>query len=337
MLRGRHTCVRSGRPTGHCAAPGRVTKIDDPDRRDLHMPSALPHGWLVVQRADAPDEDLARVDALVDTLGDTATVHRTADTEDLDAAIDALDGRGLVVGGGDGSVHLAANRLAHLGRLDEVVTAVFPAGTGNDLAHTLGLPDEPASMAELLRSGREHRLDLLDLGDHGVAANAAHAGIGVDAAARSQDLPEGLGTLAYPLGALLAGVGAEGFTGEVWVDDQLVEAVEGSDTLMVLVLNGRTIGGGHVFVEQARPDDGVLDVLVCQSVGVAARAAFGLAVTRGTHHTRDDVATARGTTVEVRGTGISWNVDGELWTDPPLDDLTIRLRPAAWRTVLPPR
>lgn len=299
------------------------------------MPSPLPRGWLVVQRHDAPATDLDRVDALVDALGDAATLRRTSDTADLDDAIASLEGRGLVVGGGDGSMHLAVNRLATLDRLDDTVVALFPAGTGNDLAHTLDLPWEPDAMAELLRSGREHRLDLLDLGPHGTAVNALHAGIGVDAAERSQGLPEGLGKLAYPLGALLAGLGAEGFTGEVLVDGEVIEAVEDSDTLMVLVLNGRTIGGGHVFVEDAAPDDGRLDVLVCQSVGRAARTAFGLAVTRGTHLDRDDVASCTGSTVTVRGTGISWNVDGELWTDDPLDELTVRVRPSALRTVVP--
>ena len=299
------------------------------------MPSPLPRAWLVVQRHDAPAEDLARVDALVEAIGDTATLRRTETTPDLDDAIASRGDRGLVVAGGDGSLHLAVNRLVALGALDDTVVALFPAGTGNDLAHTLGLPWEPEAIADVLRSGREHRLDLLDLDPHGVAVNALHAGIGVDAAERSQGLPEGLGKLAYPLGALLAGLGAEGFTGQVLVDGEVVEAVEDSDTLMVLVLNGRTIGGGHVFVQDAAPDDGRLDVLVSQSVGRAARTAFGLAVTRGTHLDRDDVASCTGTSVTVRGTGISWNVDGELWTEQPLDELTVRVRPSALRIALP--
>src|SRR5690606_38369205 len=101
--------------------------------------------------------------------------------------------------GGDGSMHVAANRLDHLGRTGHTTVALFPAGTGNDLAHSLGLPWEPDAMAALLTSGRARPLDLLEVGDHGVAVNALHAGIGVDAAERSAGLPEGLGALAYPL------------------------------------------------------------------------------------------------------------------------------------------
>ncbi len=299
------------------------------------MPDPHPDQWLVVQRADAPEEDVERVARLVDALDDACVLCRTEGSSDLDDAIEGLDGRGLVVAGGDGSLHLAANRLHALGRLDDVTVALFPAGTGNDLAHTLELPWDPDAMATVLREGLPHRLDLLAVGDEGVAVNALHAGIGVDAAERSQDLPEGLGKLAYPLGALLAGVGARGFDGEVTVDGERVQALDTSETLMVLVCNGRTIGGGHVFVEDARPDDGILDVVVCQATGVAARGAFGVAVTRGTHVDRDDVAVAHGRTVRVRGRGLTWNVDGELWTDQPLDDLTVRVLPGALSMVLP--
>ena len=299
------------------------------------MAPTRPDTWLVVQRADAPREDLDRVDALVGHLDDAASLRRTEGVTDLDEAIDGLDGRSLVVAGGDGSIHLAVNRLHTLGRRDDVTVALFPAGTGNDLAHTLELPWEPEAMAGLLRTGRPHRLDLLAVGEEGVAVNALHAGVGVDAAERSQELPDDLGKLAYPLGALLAGVGARGFDGEVSVDGRRVQALADRDTLMVLILNGRTIGGGHAFVEDARPDDGQLDVVVCQATGMAARGAFGVAVTRGTHVDREDVAVARGREVRVRGRELTWNVDGELWTEQTIDDLTVRVLPGALSMVLP--
>ena len=292
--------------------------------------------WLLLQRADAPPPDLARVDELADRLGPGATVRRTAGSDDVDAAIDALEGAVLVVCGGDGSIHLVANRLDARRRLDDTVVALFPAGTGNDLAHTLALPRDPGDMADLLRTGRRIDLDLLRIGDRGVAVNALHAGVGVDAAERSQSLPDGLGALAYPVGALLAGLGAQGFEGEVRVDDRVVCRAEGGNTLMVLVLNGRTIGGGHEFVPDADPADGILHVLVCHAVGVGARGAFGLAVSRGTHLDRDDVVVEPGRRVEVTGPDLTWNVDGELWVDRPVDALTVEVEPGALHLLAPP-
>lgn len=294
-----------------------------------------PDGWLLAQRADADPDDVSRVDALAARLGRSGAVRRTSDPKDLDDAIRDLDGRGLVVCGGDGSIHVAANRLVALDRLD-VTVALFPAGTGNDLAHTLHLPLDVDEMVPLLAAGTTRDLDLIDLAEHGVAVNAVHAGIGVDAAARSQELPAQLGALAYPLGAMLAGFRAEGFHGDVLVDDEVVRPRDEDETLMVLVMNGQTIGGGHVFAPGADPTDGILEVVVCQATGVAARAAFGLAVTRGTHLDRQDVAAARGRTVRITSPDLTYNVDGELWIDRPIEDLTITVRPGAIRMVVPP-
>lgn len=105
---------------------------------------------------------------------------------------------------------------------------------------------------------------------------------------------------------------------------------------MVLVMNGRTIGGGHVFAPEARVDDGELDVVVCHATGIAARAAFGTAVTRGTHLDRDDVASARGHTVHITGPELSFNVDGELWVDEPISELCLEALPRALTLVGPP-
>lgn len=297
---------------------------------------SVPAHWLLVQRADADPEDVDRVDALLEHLGGDARVVRTEGPDELEDLVDELDDdHGLVVCGGDGSMHVAANCLDRRGHTTDTTVALFPAGTGNDLAHSLQLPWEPDEMAALLRAGRVRPLDLLEVGDDGVAVNALHAGIGVDAAERSAGLPEGLGALAYPLGALLAGVAAQGFPGEVLVDGEPVRALADEPLLMVLISNGGTIGGGHPLAPEADPHDGRLEVLVCQATGMAARAAFGLAVTRGTHLDRDDVAHASGTEVRVRGQDLSWNVDGELWTDRTIDDLTVRVRPRALPFVVP--
>lgn len=292
--------------------------------------------WLLVQRADADPDDRDRVDQVAQALGDDAAVRRTDDTADLGPIVDALDGAILVVCGGDGSFHAAVNRLHAASRLHDTTVGLFPAGTGNDLSRTLGLPDDPDEMAALLQADHCLTMDLVGLGEHGVAVNAVHAGIGVDAAERSQGLPEALGALAYPLGALLAGVSAQGFAGEVLVDGRALVPAAASETLMVLVMNGATIGGGHVFAPEADLADGRLDVVVCHATGMARRAAFGTAVTRGTHLDRDDVASTQGRTVRITGPELAYNVDGELWLDRRLGDLTIEVLPQALTVVAAP-
>ncbi|MCT2583622.1 diacylglycerol/lipid kinase family protein [Actinophytocola gossypii] len=66
----------------------------------------------------------------------------------------------LVVVGGDGSVHQGVQFCADRG----VALAVIPAGTGNDLARTLGAPTDPLAAADALvadiRADRRTRIDL---------------------------------------------------------------------------------------------------------------------------------------------------------------------------------
>lgn len=314
VLRGRRTCV------------WRICVADFEDYVVAPPP-------VLLQRTDAAPDDRRRVDALAHHL-DTVEVERTDGVEDVDRVVTGLEGRTLVVCGGDGSLHVAVNRLHALGELARARVALFPLGTGNDLAHTLGLTDDVDAMARLLADGSVAPMDLLDLGDHGVAVNALHAGVGVDAAARSAELPDDLGAVAYPLGALLAGVNAKGFTGTIVVDGTPVDVGDRA-MLMVLVHNGRTIGGGHPLAPDADPHDGRLEVIVSLATGLAARAAFGLAIPRGTHLQRDDVRTAAGTSVTIHGTELRYNVDGELWQDP-IDDLTVRVLPGALPLVLRP-
>jgi diacylglycerol kinase family enzyme len=119
---------------------------------------------LVVTNASAGTTDDDRVDAALSVLrsGADVTVRSCAEPGDLDAVLDGgLDGRTLVLVGGDGSVHTAVGRLRARGGLDpDRPVGIVPLGTGNDLARTLGIPLDPADAARALLAGRTRRLDL---------------------------------------------------------------------------------------------------------------------------------------------------------------------------------
>jgi diacylglycerol kinase family enzyme len=207
---------------------------------------------------------------------------------------------------------------------------LIPLGTGNDLARGVGLPfDDPQAAAERVRDGVAARLDLLVSDAGQVCVNALHAGVGADAAARAAALKEQLSAVAYPVGAVLAGVAAEGVRTEVVVDG---EVVADEDTLMVAVTNGTGFGGGAAICPDARPDDGRLDVAVVTAVGPVARAAFALALHAGEHLDREDVRLVTGREVRLRGQGLRYVVDGEI-ADDPEPDRTWTVEPRAWSLV----
>ncbi len=105
----------------------------------------------------------------------------------------------------------------------------------------------------------------------------------------------------------------------------------GDEVLLVGVGNGPFIGGGTPLFPGARGDDGVLDVVVSCATGPAARAAFGLALRKGTHLERDDVVAARGTSVRIHGDALGLDADGEL--EDAVTDRSWRVQPGAWSLV----
>jgi len=289
-------------------------------------------GWYVVANADAGTAEDGAVALAVARLAEHGPVRlrRTASSGEIDSALDEAADATVVMAGGDGSLHAVVERLHARGEAATRPVGLIPLGTGNDFARGYGLPLDAVEAAARLVAGVPRPVDLLTHDGGGVAVNAAHAGVGAEATERAAGLKDRLGRLAYPLGALLAGAQAEGWSLTVDVDGKTLD-LPSSPTLLVGVGNGPYIGGGTALFPGAGHDDGHLDVVVCNASGRAARATFGVALERGTHLRRDDVVAATGTVVRISGDAVAHNVDGEL--EPAVAERTYRLLPGAWRLV----
>lgn len=282
--------------------------------------------FLLMVGGRAGSTEDAAVEAARTELADHAAVEvvTSAAPPDLDAALDALDGRVLVIAGGDGSVHVVANALDRRGELAGTMLGLVPLGTGNDLARTVGLPLDPAGAARRVAEGAPLPLDLIRTAE-GVVVNAAHAGIGVAAAEQAADLKDALGPAAYPAGAVAAGASADPLALRVEVDGR---PLGDGELLVVGVGNGRTVGGGTALFPDADPADGLLEVVAAADGGVWERLRLGLATRRGEHGDLEGVHLTRGREVVVTGAA-TWNDDGELGEE--VDGRRLRVEPAAWR------
>ncbi len=259
-------------------------------------------------------DDVERALGVLHAAGEHADIVETAEPSELDDVARGVEaGDVLIACGGDGSIHALVAAVLRVDRLEEVALGLLPMGTGNDLARHLDLPlDDVEAVMRRLLAATPRPMDLLAASDGDICVNALHAGVGVDAASRAEDLKEKLGKVAYPLGAIAAGVTADGWLVTVEVDDEILHDREDGPILFLAVCNARGFGGGTVVAPDASVEDGLLDVVVSTSVSPTARAAFGAALARGTHLDRDDVHHVTGRKVVVRGDRIGWNVDGEL-------------------------
>ncbi|MGE3287515.1 MAG: diacylglycerol kinase family protein [Pseudonocardia sp.] len=271
-------------------------------------------------------------DAVLVTLRAGAEVDTASPDgpDELDAVLAAHPHHRPVAVGGDGTLHLLVAALHARGELGDRVVGLVPQGTGNDFAGTLGLPGDPVAAARTVLHGRERALDLLVDDTGAVVVNVVHLGIGARANREGTPLKPVLGPLAYPLGALIAGLRSSGWRLRVDVDGRrLADGV----VLQVGIGNGRTFGGGTPIVPGAVPDDGLADVVVSTATGPLARLGYGRLLQAGRQGEHPQVVTARGTQIEVSGGPVPVNADGE-----PGEPVTRRrwtLHPGAWRVTVP--
>ncbi|WP_033279882.1 diacylglycerol kinase family protein [Streptomyces sp. NRRL F-525] len=193
-------------------------------------------------------------------------IETTADDPGTGQASGAVrDGAELVVVcGGDGTVRAAADALAGSG----VPLVVVPCGTGNLLARNLGLPLTPTTALDTALSGTPHRIDLGRIEGDGLAPThfTAMSGAGLDAAMLEHTddrAKSAVGWLAYVL-ATVGTLRTPRMRLTVRLDD---EPLLHRTARMVLLANVGTVQGGLTLLPAARPDDGVLDLLILDPRG----------------------------------------------------------------------
>lgn len=172
--------------------------------------------------------------------------------EAVDSGVDVL-----VAVGGDGLVHLAAQAVAG----SSTVLGVIPAGSGNDLARTLGIPRrDPERAADVVVGSRTRRIDLIRCGTTYVVTVVA---AGFDAAVSERaETSRRTGPLRYVVATLgeLRDFAPRPFGLEI--DGRLREV----QAVLVAVGNGPSYGGGMRVAEGAEIDDGWLDVVVVGAI-----------------------------------------------------------------------
>jgi diacylglycerol kinase (ATP) len=230
---------------------------------------------------------------------------RRFDIKEIDEAVVSGAHR-VVVAGGDGSIAPVAAAAGAAG----IPVAVVPAGTANDFARRMELPDELRAACELAARGtRVRELELGWLNRTRPFVNVASAGLPAPAAQRASSWKRLLGPLAYAAGAVVAGLTAKPLTCLVDCDGRELLA---GDAWQITVAASGAFGAG-VTLDGADPTDGRLDVVAIESgpriglIGLAYRLRSGGVAA----HPR--AFQTRCTTAEVRvPEGTPFNLDGEV-------------------------
>ena len=176
----------------------------------------------------------------------------------------------IVAAGGDGTVHEVVNGLMRAG--GKAVLGVIPLGSGDDFAKLLGAGETIRKFdVGRIVSGTEVRY----------FANGMDIGFGAHGARNVTRVPRFLTGFGAYLGALLLTmVKYPLLRVRVQLDDAPAFDLT---TAMTAVMNGTTFGGSFRVCPDARPDDGLLDLLLVEAVGRLAILQLVPKILRGAH------------------------------------------------------
>ncbi len=216
----------------------------------------------------------------------------------------------IVLGGGDGTINTAAPALLETG----LPFAVLPLGTANDLARTLGIPDDPMDACDVILDGRVHAIDLGRVNGH-LFFNVAHIGLGEKV---SRQLHDGekkrWGVLSYVRSLVRVIRSYRPFRAAIICDGRKIRL----RAIQITVGNGRFYGGGVPVTAEARIDDQQLDLYSIRPLPLW-KLVFLAPLVRFGHHTKLDYVPAySGQRIEIRTSRpLRIDTDGEITSSTP--------------------
>lgn len=260
----------------------------------------------------------------------------TEGPEDAKEAAGELRDGLLIVIGGDGTVNDVINGLGNVGFPEDVTLALLPSGTGNDLAATLEIPENPGEAEEVIHQNRERTLDVARVRSEKIGErffiNVATGGLGAEISdANDEEMKSKWGKLSYLRASLQVARGFDVREVALYLDDEecRVRAVN------MAIGNCRYAGGGWLAAPKANPEDGLLDVVVVEDVGLKEILTLApTALAESDYLNREGVFFKRAKEIRVETSpGLEFTVDGEVIGDDPAEFTVI---PQALKVIVGP-
>ena len=255
------------------------------------------------------------------------------------AAVDA-GYRYLIAVGGDGTINEVANGILCSTGSASTILGVVSAGTACSFTRSIGIPKDYINACSLL-TGQGRRLvdvGVVECRSKGQSlrrffVNQADVGFGAEVVEASKDIPGHFGRSINYAPFVLAAVRClfsyqnKRLTLRVENDAEVIRLCA-----MVVIANGSYFGGGMRIAPQAKPDDGLLDMIIVGDVKKSDLVKIWLMSYEGTHITHNNITVKRTTNATIQSCERTLvETDGELIGECPV---SFRIIPSALTIVV---
>ncbi len=219
--------------------------------------------------------------------------------------------RHVVVAGGDGTVHEAANGILKSGA--DSAIGLIPLGTGNDFAKAVGLPldwrDACARVVQLARDGQYRHVDAGRCDDF-YFANGVGLGLDAIVTAASERLKWLPGPVAYVM-AVASLLARPVPSTKVRIEHD--HGVFEGEAALAVACNGQYIGGVFHLAPSALNDDGKFKLVIADRVNRWQLLRYAPKVLQGTHENLPIVTMVDTTRIVMQADpGMPVEADGEV-------------------------
>ncbi len=169
----------------------------------------------------------------------------------------------LILSGGDGTLSRCLSDIYNA-NIQFPKVAIFPTGTSNDLGNSLNLGTTINDWVSNIVDGSPKNVDFGLINNHDIFLSSYAGGLFTQISYNTdKNLKKSFGKIAYYLNGLVELSNIKKFNLHITLDNG--EVIE-EESILFLILNGKSVGGFETIIDSADISDGVMNILIVKNV-----------------------------------------------------------------------
>jgi YegS/Rv2252/BmrU family lipid kinase len=213
----------------------------------------------------------------------------------------------IVAVGGDGTINEVATGIMRGGK---GILGIIPGGTGNDLARTLKIPENPREALRLILIGNSKKIDTCFVNNN-LFLNIASIGLDSEVIKNIWKIRSRInGRISYVIGFIRTLLSYKYKILEIEIDNMHLN----EEVILAAIGNGKYYGGGMKICPSAIIEDGYFNVCVIRRINIVKLFLVFPSIFWGEHiKFKKYVNIYKGKEIKIKGLERLWlNIDGEL-------------------------